>query len=522
MTHFAVVVVLSLVMWGLSMAENNHHLLLFSEITTASSEAPGATTEEDWSNIDHRSHKDVDNSEVSLESISVKGSLRMVKHFFLWTRKNAGNSSYEILDPTKLITIINSNFSARQTFIIIHGFLGWGNEAWILQLKDKLLNMSDCNVISVDWPAGSEWILLTYYTAVKDVPYVAQDTTLLLENLVTQKALNLKYVHFIGHSLGAHVSGLAGKPFKGEIGRITGLDPAGLEYHQVPAKERIDSSDAKYVDIMHTNGCYNFWNPWGVCILLMETIRDNKEKIRSSAQAATPPTPLQLTTKDMSKAFALIQEGLQIFADNDPNCERNIKIARAVNNALSSYTELYKEKDCYGINENIGHSDFWPNGGEHQPACQKVNGEIGCDHELAYKYYIESLDYGIDSTLFLARNCSHWKEYEAGNCSCGDDAQYMGYFVNTRLDGIFYLTTKSSEPFAKKDAVCLPGSAYSDRIKRLFKIVAASFSGVAAIIGVAAVGITMQRRRSRLLKSGLLTDEDEQVEKDNDDELVEA
>ncbi|KAG7172999.1 putative Tigger transposable element-derived protein 1-like 241 [Homarus americanus] len=46
----------------------------------------------------------------------------------------------------------------------------------------------------------------------------------------------------------------------------------------------------------------------------------------------------------MSKAFALIQEGLQIFADNDPNLERNIKIARAVNNAHSSYTELYKEK----------------------------------------------------------------------------------------------------------------------------------------------------------------------------------
>ncbi|XP_042211557.1 tigger transposable element-derived protein 1-like [Homarus americanus] len=32
-----------------------------------------------------------------------------------------------------------------------------------------------------------------------------------------------------------------------------------------------------------------------------------------------PPTPLQLTTKDMSNGFALIQEGLQIFSDNDPN-----------------------------------------------------------------------------------------------------------------------------------------------------------------------------------------------------------
>ncbi|XP_042205115.1 obscurin-like [Homarus americanus] len=58
----------------------------------------------------------------------------------------------------------------------------------------------------------------------------------------------------------------------------------------------------------------------------------------------SPPTPLQLTRKDMSKAFALIEEGLQILADNDPNRERNIKIASAVNNALSSYTELYKEK----------------------------------------------------------------------------------------------------------------------------------------------------------------------------------
>ncbi|KAG7171428.1 putative Tigger transposable element-derived protein 1-like 268 [Homarus americanus] len=33
-----------------------------------------------------------------------------------------------------------------------------------------------------------------------------------------------------------------------------------------------------------------------------------------------------------------------MFADNKPNHERNIKVARAVNNALSSYTELYKEK----------------------------------------------------------------------------------------------------------------------------------------------------------------------------------
>lgn len=77
-------------------------------------------------------------------------------------------------------------------------------------------------MISVDWPAGTEWFLPSYYTAVGNVPYVGQDTALLLKSLVTHKALDLKDVHFIGHSLGAHAAGLSSKPFHGKIGRISG------------------------------------------------------------------------------------------------------------------------------------------------------------------------------------------------------------------------------------------------------------------------------------------------------------
>ncbi|XP_042222798.1 tigger transposable element-derived protein 1-like [Homarus americanus] len=73
-------------------------------------------------------------------------------------------------------------------------------------------------------------------------------------------------------------------------------------------------------------------------------VLEQERAVGQEEDIESPPTPLQLTTKDMSEGFALIQEGLQIFADNGPNRERSIKIARAVNNALSFYTELYNEK----------------------------------------------------------------------------------------------------------------------------------------------------------------------------------
>ena len=58
--------------------------------------------------------------------------------------------------------------------------------------------------------------------------------------------------------------------------------------------------------------------------------------------------------------------------------------------------------------------------------------EWGCDHELAYKYYIESLNYEVNDTYYYARPCNDWKQYTENNCTCGYRAQYMGYHVNQR------------------------------------------------------------------------------------------
>ncbi|RXG54816.1 Pancreatic triacylglycerol lipase [Armadillidium vulgare] len=244
--------------------------------------------------------KGFDNMTVTLDQIreienevhnlsSIHQHKLIVRNFFLFTRDYQSGLKYEILDPLNITSIQNSHFAARKTYILVHGFLGDGLEEWIIDLKDKLLSKKDCNVISVDWPAGYRWFLPSYLSAVGKVPYVGNDTALLIEMLMKYKGLLLPDIHSIGHSLGAHIAGFSAKPFLGRVGKISGLDPAGPYFRELNSSKRLDKTDAFYVDVIHTNAC------------------------------------------------------------ND---------------------SLYW-MDCFGLNENIGHSDFYPNGGEHQPACLK-------------------------------------------------------------------------------------------------------------------------------------------------------
>lgn len=59
-------------------------------------------------------------------------------------------------------------------------------------------------------------------------------------------------VHVIGHSLGAHIAGYAGERVEA-LGRITGLDPAEPYFQNMPEFVRLDPSDAKLVDTIHTD-----------------------------------------------------------------------------------------------------------------------------------------------------------------------------------------------------------------------------------------------------------------------------
>ncbi|XP_042216499.1 pancreatic triacylglycerol lipase-like [Homarus americanus] len=321
-------------------------------------------------------HPNLVNLLVSSEDAS--STLQHVKNFYLWTRHH--REELQELKVESQASLTATHFLPRRTYVIIHGFLGSGTDAWIIAMKDALLGREDCNVIGVNWSAGA--MTIGYYAIQSKVPGVGEDISKLLLFLERAAGLSPDLVHIIGHSLGAHAAGFTGKHLNGTLSRITGLDPAGLSYHAAEPADRLDKRDAVFVDIIHTHGCTTLLNQW---------------------------------------------------------------------------------VDCFGINENLGDADFWPNGGERQPACMEggdgpsaVKDGSSCDHGMAYVFYTESISYPTSTTHFLARPCSSWKWYNI--CECSHPPQYMGYNVNPNVPGDFYLNTSITAPYALLDQKCSAGS----------------------------------------------------------------
>nr|XP_032834220.1 tigger transposable element-derived protein 1-like isoform X5 [Petromyzon marinus] len=61
------------------------------------------------------------------------------------------------------------------------------------------------------------------------------------------------------------------------------------------------------------------------------------------AEATKTPTPT-FTLRNLAEANRRIEEGLAIYARNDPNQERSSEVNRVIRKAMSCYTELYLEK----------------------------------------------------------------------------------------------------------------------------------------------------------------------------------
>ncbi|XP_071120971.1 inactive pancreatic lipase-related protein 1-like [Mytilus edulis] len=179
--------------------------------------------------------------------------------FHLYTRANPTNG--QLLDPNGTGASVKSTHfnGAHKTVFIIHGFHGEEDNNWIKLMTSALVKNFNVNVIVVVWTKGA---YDKYNQAVANTRVVGAITANMVKLLHTSGGLTLNHVHLVGHSLGAHIAGYVGENIPG-IGRITGLDPAGPEFNRANQDVRLDSSDATFVDVIHSDAIFGFQHRMG-------------------------------------------------------------------------------------------------------------------------------------------------------------------------------------------------------------------------------------------------------------------
>ncbi|XP_068929162.1 lipase member I-like [Petaurus breviceps papuanus] len=148
--------------------------------------------------------------------------------------------------------LLNNKFKQKKkTVWIIHGYRPFGTSPiWLQKLITVLLSLEDLNIVVVDWNQGATTLL--YQKAIQRTWTVSE----ILKDYIKKMrkyGISLQSFHFIGVSLGAHIAGYLGNQFGGLLGRITGIDPAGPGFNNVPVKMRLDYTDATFVDVIHSD-----------------------------------------------------------------------------------------------------------------------------------------------------------------------------------------------------------------------------------------------------------------------------
>lgn len=143
--------------------------------------------------------------------------------FRLFTKKNLHLGQVIKLNNYK--SLDKSNFDAsKRTKVIIHGYQGGSSSAINELITSAYLRYHDVNVIVASWGQGSR--TLCYNFAVDRVRKVGVVVAEFLDFLLGSDAKSWNNLSLVGFSLGAHVSGFAGRNTKkGRVGTIVGLDP---------------------------------------------------------------------------------------------------------------------------------------------------------------------------------------------------------------------------------------------------------------------------------------------------------
>uniref|UniRef100_A0A182SDK1 Lipase domain-containing protein n=1 Tax=Anopheles maculatus TaxID=74869 RepID=A0A182SDK1_9DIPT len=137
--------------------------------------------------------------------------------------------------------------------ITIHGWQSGSNSSLYNVLAARYLRyVKNTNYCMLDWRPYGEFAY--QIAARKSAPLVANHLFAFLQSLGILY-YPLQKVSLIGFSMGGQIAGLTGKLFRGQIGTIYALDPAGPLFsypNDIGPNLRLAGSDAKYVQVIYT------------------------------------------------------------------------------------------------------------------------------------------------------------------------------------------------------------------------------------------------------------------------------
>ncbi|XP_065204848.1 pancreatic triacylglycerol lipase-like [Planococcus citri] len=171
--------------------------------------------------------------------------------FYLYTRSNTMTPQRLWVDNAT--SLYESNLKMyHPTVIYVHGFTEQANAKGATTVKNAYLMRGSYNVIVVDWsplcafPWYAHAVVNTHAVGLYLAKFV---------RFIVRHGVPIKSIHLIGFSLGAEIVGFTGKDTTfGKLPRITGLDPAFPLYMFSGKQGHLASTDAEFVDVIHTDG----------------------------------------------------------------------------------------------------------------------------------------------------------------------------------------------------------------------------------------------------------------------------
>ena len=184
-------------------------------------------------------------------------------HFELYTIHNPRERQLLYLNTPD--SVRNSNYDAsKPTRFVVHGWNSIGHVTDVFcegYFEDGHHN--NVNFIAVNWQAIA--VTFDYVAARYAVNDVGAVLAKFIDFLAQQPGNDLEKFLVMGHSLGAHVAGIAGKLVtSGKLPRIIAFDPAFPLFKVDDLDDRVAIGDARLVEIIHTAaGILGFSEPLG-------------------------------------------------------------------------------------------------------------------------------------------------------------------------------------------------------------------------------------------------------------------